>query len=206
MEHRDETGKPCERHAIPTRARLIELAMIGLGARAFHHDAASKLQSLVMALDEVGELAQDSEPELRAAIELAQTSLRELHAMFDDNRGLSRVYRSRIALPELLARGAERMGIDLLGPIASCEVEVAVPAMTNALALLLDVAAGQREGVRAVELASSLQGGHVTLTLNGVEASQSSDVLSIATFVITRDGGELCCQGDKVVLRLPMAA
>ncbi|HEX8106419.1 MAG TPA: hypothetical protein VF516_01775, partial [Kofleriaceae bacterium] len=89
-EHVDETGAPCTRHPAISPASLYQLAMVGSRAPAFHHDCASKLQGLVMALDELSELTENGDPQLIRAVETALEASRELNALLNLNRTLTR--------------------------------------------------------------------------------------------------------------------
>jgi len=206
VHHRDESGHPCTRHDPPSSTRLLELATIGSRSQGFHHDAASKLQSLVMALDEIGELGANAEPELRAAIEIALTALRELHVMFNDNRALARAQRSRITLADAITRAAQRVGVAVRGEIAPCELRVAVPAVIHALALIIDQLSGHRGAGRAVDVRSESDGDRVKLTLAGpgAIAAPASEAIAIAAFVIGREDGELSCAPDHLTVQLPV--
>ena len=126
FEHVDETGAPCARHPAIAPASLYQLAMVGSRAPAFHHDCASKLQGLVMALDELTELTENGDPQLIRAVETALEASRELNALLNLNRTLTRpAARTAIALDELFARAAERVGVALRGgPPAGVTVSV----------------------------------------------------------------------------------
>ena len=69
--HADDAGGTCGKHAAVSADTMMQLAMIGSRASAFHHDCASKLQGLVMALDELGELAEGGDANMLRAIEAA---------------------------------------------------------------------------------------------------------------------------------------
>src|SRR5581483_1744797 len=88
--HVDDAGQPCARHAPVATETLLHLAMVGSRASAFHHDCASKLQGLVMALDELGELSEHGDPQVLRAIEAAMESTKELHALLNMNRALTK--------------------------------------------------------------------------------------------------------------------
>ena len=114
--HLDETGQPCTRHPEVTEVRLYELATLGSRMPSFHHDAASKLQSLMMALDELSELSTDVDPMARGAIDTAHVALRELHQLLSANRALAKpAVRAHGHLPELVQRAADRVGVKLRG-------------------------------------------------------------------------------------------
>lgn len=211
VDHLDEGGAPCARHPDLAGARLYELAIIGSRAPGFHHDCASKLQSLMMALDEIGELAAQSDPELQLATNMANTALRDLHALLTTNRALAKPpHRARISLDELIRAASERVGVRVNGALSG-DVEVVVPAMTHGLSLVLDLLAGPIHLGRTVEAQLAL-GDRATLDLSGPQealttpAISASEVIAIATFVVERDGGELRCkrEGNAIVVRLPI--
>jgi hypothetical protein len=208
VEHVDETGAPCARHPSATAANLLQLAMVGSRAPAFHHDCASKLQGLVMALDELTELTENGDPQVRRAIEAAVDVSRELNGLLTLNRALTKpANKTPIALRELMKTAAVRVGVSLQGPLPETTVSVLVPAMTHALALTIDAAAGAGRGrslaIAAVQVGRELE---VSLPASGTPPTNASESLAIATFVVARDGGRLWCAstGDRVVLRLPM--
>jgi len=209
--HADDRGEACARHPAISAETLMQLAMIGSRASAFHHDCASKLQGLVMALDELGELAEGGDPQMIRAIEAATESTRELHALLNINRALTKPQtRGPTALHDLLVKAAQRVGITLHGaPPASAPllVEVAAPSVTHALALVLDVAAGSGRG-RSLQLAASEGASTVELSLAAAQPppSNASEMLAIASYVLTRDSGKLWCTGDnRIVVQLPLA-
>jgi hypothetical protein len=210
-QHVDDKGRPCERHATLATTRLYELAVVGTRIPGFHHDCASKLQSLMMALDEIGELADHDDAELRVAANTANTALRELHDLLTDNRALARPPQpKRIGLGDLLGAAARRAGVRVHGELAA-EVEVVIPAMTHALALVLDLLAEPIQRGRTVDASVEL-GDLATITLSGpagasaVAPTKASEAIAIASFVIERDGGQLCCKrsSNAVVVRLPL--
>jgi hypothetical protein len=207
-DHLDETGAPCARHPAIAPTNLYQLAMVGSRAPAFHHDCASKLQGLVMALDELTELAEHGEPQLMRAIETALEASRELNALLNLNRALTRPsVKARVALRELVTRGAERVGVSVNGALPeSLIVSVGVAPVTHAFALAIDVAAGSGRG-RALTVETSASGGAVEISLvtSPVQPTNASDALAIASFVVARDGGRLWCSasGDRMMIRLP---
>jgi len=210
-EHVDETGAPCARHPAISPGALYQLAMVGSRAPAFHHDCASKLQGLVMALDELTELTEHGDPQLIRAVETALEASRELNALLNLNRALTRtVPKTLIPVGELLTRGAERAGVSVRGPLPdNVSVNVGVAAMLHALALVVDIAAGTGRG-RSLEVSVTQSGGEVDLALrtSPQQASNAGDALAIAGFVVVRDGGgKLWCSssGDRIVIRLPVA-
>src|SRR5258708_37566502 len=104
--------------------------MVGSRAPAFHHDCASKLQGLVMALDELTELTENGDPQLIRAIEAAAEVSRELNALLNVNRALTKpAPRTPIAVRQLLSSAAMRVGVTLQGTLPETPVSVTVPAV-----------------------------------------------------------------------------
>jgi hypothetical protein len=208
IEHLDETGAPCTRHP-PVRAdAVLQLAMVGSRVSGFHHDCASKLQGLVMALDELSELTENGDPQLIRALESALESTRELSALLNANRSLTKQsVKTPIAVGELARRAAQRVGVGLQSAMADTMVDVAVPALTHALALVIDVAAGVGRG-RTVAIGSAVVAREVVVVLqaSSTAPANASEALAIASFVVERDGGRLWCAaaGDRVCIRLPV--
>lgn len=209
--HVDETGAPCARHGAIALSSLYQLAMVGSRAPAFHHDCASKLQGLVMALDELTELTENADPQVTRAVETALEASRELNALLNFNRTLTRpAARAPIALAELVARAGERAGVALRGALPdSVMVAVGIAPMLHALTLVIDVAAGSGRGRSlAVSAAPVASGVELALEVSPVQAPNAGDALAIASFVVARDGGgRLWCTaaGDRIVIQLPVA-
>jgi hypothetical protein len=210
-EHVDETGAPCARHPAIAPASLYQLAMVGSRAPAFHHDCASKLQGLVMALDELTELTENGDPQLIRAVETALEASRELNTLLNFNRALTRpATKTAAALDELITRAAERAGVGLRGALpGGVTVHVGVAPMTHALALAIDTAAGTGRG-RTLQITATPVVGAVELALHGspLQAPTAGEAIAIAGFVIARDGGgRLWCMssGDQMMIRLPVA-
>jgi hypothetical protein len=211
-DHRDESGESCTRHAPSSPESLLALATIGSRMPGFHHDCASKLQSLMMSLDEISELADKSE--MRQAVETAHTALRELHQLFQANRSLAKSPQlTRGTLGELIARSTERAGVKVRGNVMSIEIETSPPAMTHAISVLCDVVAGPSHLGRVIDIATAVEGDHVTISLGGPPAAaakpppNASELLAIAAYVIGRDGGELKCfgGGERFEVRILVA-
>jgi hypothetical protein len=210
-EHVDETGAPCARHPPMAPASLYQLAMVGSRAPAFHHDCASKLQGLVMALDELTELTENGDPQLIRAVETALEASRELNTLLNFNRALTRpATKTAAALDELIARAAERAGVGLRGALpGGVTVHVGVAPITHALALAIDTAAGTGRG-RTLQIVATPVVGAVELALHSspLQAPTAGEAIAIAGFVIARDGGgRLWCtsNGDQMMIRLPVA-
>jgi hypothetical protein len=208
LDHVDEHGQACTRHA-PAREKLMMYAALGSRVSGFHHDAASKLQSLVMALDEISELIGEEPSDVRTATQTAQASLQQLHVLLTANRALAKAPQVvRTLLPELLARSAERHGVRLSGEVPSMEVLVAPPSMTHAFAMLLDMVAGAPAQGRRVDVGVSSENGRATIRIaGGVEPTHAnvSELIAIATFVVARESGALRCATKGFVVELPLA-
>ncbi len=208
IEHVDEDGKPCTRH-VATEEKLLAYAAVGARAAGFHHDAASKLQSLVMALDEISELIGEEDSEIRTATETAQSAMRQLHALLSLNRALAKTPQiAPTLLPELLQRAAERHAVKLRGNVPSIDVMAAPPSMTHAFAMLLDMLAGSPAQGRDVEVSSQSEGGRVTIALAGsLEATHpnANELIALAAFLLSREGGSLRCGSKKFIVELALA-
>jgi hypothetical protein len=211
IDHLDEDGKPCARHPAPSVESILALATVGSRMPSFHHDTASKLQSLVMALDEISELAEaGSDADMQRAAATATSALRELQAMFNTNRALTRAPQPvKVSLGELIGRAAERAGLVVQGDVPAVHVEANVSALTHAFAVVFDLSAGPIKLGRAVAISTGQANGHVMLTVRApagskIAQSQPSEMIAIATFAIRRDRGDLrCARGDGFVIKLP---
>lgn len=212
--HPSESHGKCAYHAPISSDALMQLAMVGSRASAFHHDCASKLQGLVMALDELTELSENGDPQLIHAIESALESTRELNALLNLNRALTKApAKAAIRLGELVATSARRVGISVQGALPDASVSVAIAAVTHALSLAMDVAGGvgrSRQLAISSEMTIAGAPGAVTLTLgqSPPAPTSASELLAIAAYAIARDGGAVWCSddGSKLFVRLPLAS
>lgn len=209
IEHRADNGQPCTRHPATTIEQLMNLAIVGSHAPGFHHDIASKLQSLMMSVDEIGELA-ETDVQLKRAAETALESLREVLALLNVNRALTKPpVRAAVPLRELLDRASARVYVALEGALLDATVIVSAPSTIHALSLAFDVAAGPGRG-RTLPVTAQLGNGHVELRLrcSPSPSVESAGSMTLATFVLARDGGSLVCteDGSHIVLRLPLSA
>jgi hypothetical protein len=192
---------------------LCELALLGSRMSSFHHDLASKVQALMMSLDEISERATNGESTIGEAAENAQDAIRAMHQLLTANRALTKPpVRATVALAELLQHAAARARVQLrTADWPRCEVHVFVPAVTHALAQVLEVAAGPSPLDRSVDAALAFDGAAVvTLTGPGETvntAAPAGELLALAAFAIDREGGALTCaaNGTKLVARLPLA-
>ncbi len=194
MQHSGDDGKPCTRHAPASVDSLLALATIGTRAPGFQHDVASKIQSLVMSLEEIGERAEHlDDPELTLALVGARTAVTELTAQLQAFRALCRrPPRAPTPLPALIQRAAERAGVRVRGEPPAIEIAVSAPEVIHATALLLDGACGT-SSPREVLVAFDAHG-------FSLAAGASDDVLAVATYVFRRSGGDLRCAGDAIVV------
>ncbi len=205
--HLDEHDRACTLHPAPTRDELLPLAIVGSRAPSFHHDLASKLQGLMMAIDEIGEISGEVAPPLVRALDTAHTALRDVLELLNTNRALTKApTKTPTTVGALLTRAAERVYVNLRGPIVPANLECSVPAMTHALALVLDVAGGPGRG-RGVDVTTVVYGGHVVLTIvaSPEPPANAGESLALAAFTLHRDAGELRCagEGSRLIVRLP---
>ncbi len=211
-EHFDEHAKPCGRHTTASLESLLALATVGSRASGFNHDIASKLQGLMMALDEISEIADTLDPTNREhvarATEGAQACLKDVLGILNTNRAMTKPpMRAPVSLSELTARAGERVYVTLQGTLPDVDVAVSAPTMIHALSLLFDAAGGPGRG-RTLPASITQTPTHVTLTLpiaNG--SSAGPEPLTLASFVLARDGGSLRCsdEGQCFVIELPIA-
>ncbi len=206
-EHLDETGQPCTRHPAPTNSNVMSLALLGSRMPSFHHDVASKLQSLMMAVDELTELAETLDTQ--AAANSAALAVRELTTLFATNRALAKApQRKPTPVGELVARAAERSGVKTTGELPSCNVDVAVASIAHACAVVLDLAAGPLSMGRTVEITGVPEDKFLLVKVAGPVGvplpNNAGDMLALATFALAREQGELRCGADHYVIKLPL--
>jgi hypothetical protein len=182
---------------------VLAWAAVGSRISGFHHDSASKLQSLMMALDEAAELAADR-PDVARSLQTAMASLKDLHGLLTENRALAKApVRKDSPLAEIVHKATGRHGVKLKSPVAPAMVHVATPSITHALSLLADVLAGPVKGSRTIE-AIVTPGETVMLVLTGVPPAESAlDAITIATFLIEREGGAVFSAPSGFHVQLP---
>lgn len=204
LAHLDETGQACERHPSDLEV-VLHLAAIGARTPSFNHDIASKIQGVMMAVDEISELA--STDEVRTAAETAQTALRELNQLLQQHRALTKPPAvTRAGIQELLTRAAQRAGVRLEGdPVPAVEVDVAVPLATQALTLAIDNASGL-ERRRTLQITARVAGDRLALRLPIAETARPvGELLAIAAWSLARSSGALRCGAGELVIELPIA-
>ena len=210
LSHLDEHGQPCPHHPVAAESELLALALVGSRAPSFHHDLASKLQGLMMAVDEISEVSGEVPPPVMRAINTAHGALREVLSLLGNNRALTKPpVPVTMSIGELLARSAERVLVTFRCAAPAAVVEVPPPAMIHALSLVIDVAGGPGRG-RTVEATAELDAGTVVVALGASSdlVPNSGEALALAAFVLERVGGSLTCAagGSRLVVRLPAVA
>ncbi|MBA3817865.1 MAG: hypothetical protein H0X17_03165, partial [Deltaproteobacteria bacterium] len=198
--HLDDEGRPCRQHAPATADRLLALATIGSGVSSFNHDIASKLQGLMMALDEIGELVEDrGDDELKQAAASAIASLAEVNQLLTANRALTRTgVCTRVALRDVVAAASRRFNVTVCGELPDGQLEGALALLAHGLGLALDIAAGPGRG-RSLDVEATAAGARIELAFSTVTpaAEHAGDHLALAAFAIGQAGGTLCCTSDQ---------
>jgi hypothetical protein len=207
--HLDEDGRPCARHGAADPDELLLFAFIGTRADGFNHDLASKLQGLVMIFEELDELiAKAANKDLGRVAAVVAVAQQELSELLAGNRALARsAPRTLLRLRELVRRAGERSSVVLDGEPPDVELLVSAPVAIHALALALDVAKGQHKSGRLAASWRHLER-HLELVLaTGAPARRrAAEYLALASEMLRRDGGDLRCGADRLVLRLPLRA
>jgi hypothetical protein len=201
--HRDETGAPCTRHQPVSQDSILGYAAIGSRMSSFHHDVASKLQSLMMAIDEISELGND---DARAAALTASTALQEINQLLAVNRALTKPpQRKATPVRELLVRASERHGVKLQGEIVDVKVNVALASIAHALALLIDMVAGALRGERVVAIEITPAPDRVAIALTAVTTFEANnELIELAAFLLAREHASLTCRTNGFVVELPV--
>lgn len=206
MNHLDEDGNPCAVHATSEEA-LMTFAVIGSRVSSFNHDIASKLQGLMMSIDEIDEICERvTDGDLRRATETAQIAIKEASAMLSANRALTRTARTKVQLRELVKQASDRSGVAVIGALPDAQVELVVALTAHALGLALDAIGGTGRG-RGVAVAATIEAGRAQLVFTGPggEPAKSGDAFALAAFAIARAGGELRCRANGVSVQLPLS-
>ena len=205
MEHFDEDGHVCTRHNANLDA-ILTLATIGARVSSFNHDIASKLQGVMMAIDEITEYAeQDPNPNIRRAAGDAMAALKEASALLTTNRALTRTStKTKAALRDVVSAAADRVGVSVRGAIPDGQIEAVVPLLSQALAVAFDALAGTGRN-RSLDAATT--DGALVVSSTAEPAATLGDALALASHMVTRAGGELRCGRDaKLIVKLPLAA
>jgi hypothetical protein len=100
---------------------VLALALVGARARGFHHDLASKLQGLMMTIDELGERGGDVRTQ--RAVLAAIDALRDIQAQLVAYRSLARGADPHdVALRDLIEAGARCANVALAGALPDAVV------------------------------------------------------------------------------------
>jgi len=210
LAHLGVDGRPCAVHGEPSADAVMTFAVIGSRVTSFNHDIASKLQGLMMALDEMHELlAATLTTDVRCALETAQTALVEATACLSQNRALTRTTtRTRAPVRQVIETASQRFGITLRGAVPEADVEAAIPLLAHGIGLALDAIAGAGRA-RALDVVASASEGTLTLELTTAAEARpnAADALGLAAFVVAGAGGALHCRdAQHLVVRLPIVA
>jgi hypothetical protein len=205
--HVDEDGAVCTRHAAVRPDVMVTLALVGTRATGYNHDLASKLQGLLMTLEDLVERLAEGDPELHRAASEASTAAQEIAGLVTASRAITRSPGpARSSLRELVAASCDRAGVELATELPAVELELVVPHAIHALALAIEVAAGPGRG-RPLESSCRVDGARVELVLVAAKQSTSyaSEYLGLASAILRRDRGDLRCGPDRLVVWLPLA-
>lgn len=206
--HVDESGGPCANHAPLRPEVMLTLALVGTRASGFNHDLASKLQGLLMTLEDLVErLAERGEPALLRAAQEASTAAQDIAALVTVSRQITRNPGPSLrSLRELLDASCERAGVPLAAELPEVEVEIIVPHVMHALSLVIEVAGGPGRA-RALESSCRVIAGRVELQLLAAKQTTSfaSEYLALAGAILRRDRGDVRCGDGRLVVWLPRA-
>ena len=204
--HLDETGQPCARHAAISEDVMLAFAAVGSRISGFHHDAASKLQGMMMAIDEISELATG---DVATAAATASAALQDLHKILTVNRALAKApQRKATPIKELVARAAERHGVKVRGELPAGSVQIALPSIAHAVSIPFDITAGPVSKARTIDVTCSV-GAKVTLDITAggelAAIANANELLALAAFLLRREDGALACKPNGFVVELPLA-
>ncbi len=201
--------------------QLASLAVVGARTPSFNHDIASKIQGLLMSIDEISELSAGSS-ELREAARTAHEVVLELNRLLQENRALTKPpVSSPTDLAVLIQTAARRVALTLRGqPPAAISVDVPRPLALQGLAIVLDFAGGL-DRRRSIELAFELEiepeidsaiapdveNGWVEIGAPlATELEPAPETkLALAAWIFARVGGEMRRFPDRLAIRLPLA-
>lgn len=208
--HLDQTGALCTHHVPASSEAVLTLALLGTAIPSFHHDIASKLQSLIMTLDEIAE--RTGATEVRSLVTTAEDTIHELSQLLAANRLLARAARrQRHPVSKLIGLAAERSGVRVQGAVPVVDVEIGLLTATHALMLILDLAAGPVQLGRSVDMAIIPDESSLALEITGPPAALQplppnySEVMAVASFAFARQAGQLRCGPGRFTIRLPLA-
>ncbi len=186
---------------------LLALALLGSRTGGLNHDLASKLQGLLMALDELGELVEPhADPALTGVLESAQGSASELSEVLAASRALTRGTSGRTSVAALVAEAGKKLGVAILGALDGGLVfEGPLATVQQALVLVLDIAAGPARA-RMVVITCTVDGARCRLDLKVVAppTARGTLLLAVARGACVAGGGSLAIDGDVIRLELPL--
>jgi len=188
---------------------VLAWAAVGSRISGFHHDSASKLQSLMMALDEAQELLGDARPDIARPLETAMTAVKELHALLTENRALAKApARKDVSLGDVIARAALRAGVTVRGEAApAVTAHIAPASILQALALLCEVIAGPHKGARTLDVSYAVEAERVVIRLAGTPPEGSAlDAITVATWLLEREDGAVLSAPNGFVVHIPTRA
>lgn len=188
-------------------AELLALALLGSRMGGFNHDLASKLQSLLMGMDELEELVADrGDAELTGALEGVRGAAEELASVLTESRALVRGTLARPSVAALVQAAAAQVGVMLTGELdPQWTSEVAHAPVLQALALALDVAAGAgRQRSLAVSGAVRATMCELVVTCVTPPTVKGTTLLGIARGALTATGGALALEGATIRIELPL--
>lgn len=177
---------------------VFALALIGSAAGAANHDLGSRLQSLLMALDEL-EILAETHPDITPLLGALRESTDSAIELLAANRALVRGKRERIAVADLVTRASRRAGVRVSADGVADSIDGPVEVLVQAIALVIELAsAGDPLRIVPVTLAAT----SVTLPC----ATADSTKLVVAKAAIEAAGGRLVISTDQVAISFDSVA
>lgn len=206
LDHLDDDDQPCPHHPAAALDAILALATLGARTGGFNHDLASKIQGLMMSLEELVELLGAIPADAADALATAQLAVRELNQLLAQHRALVRSpARARHAVAAIATQAAARSRVELRGAIPDHAVDVSAPHVVHALALAIDLAAGDGER-RAIDVTVTEADGQIELALASAPGrARGGEALALAAWLLAREHGALRCRDGAIAIRLPIA-
>jgi hypothetical protein len=190
------------------RDEVLALAVLGARLSRFHHDIASKLQGVMLSLDEATERAEAlRDSELEQALATASVTLGELNQLLAASRAVVRPPSPmRTTVRELIATASDRTGVALVGEASDTELVCCVPQVVHALALVIDTAQGS-ERSRKLAVDVHVVGSNVELGFATVPPppEAAAELLALAGWLLGQHGGSLRSEDRGVIASLPLS-
>jgi hypothetical protein len=215
--HVDESGVPCERHPTGMSSGVLHHALVGSRTQGTHHDLASRLQSLLMAIEEIVELAQQTpkDGDLRIAADTALAALTQANDILAAHRSFARGSGERVRafVRDLLTRASRRTGVSVdVSSLGDVEINVLPARAEQALALLLEVLGADLVAARKVTAEVEITDTSTVLTLRGGDPgaprAQATDLVTLASYALGCDHGRLRCgaagEPDRFIIAYPV--